>query len=382
MDFQIKYLKKEFNHELLNLIQIVIDDKNFDFYLKKNELNELCIFGDNSYIVHLNKIISKIMPGMEFMINLLLANLKPVQINLDVDNLIIKELYLSDTCINTSVENVENLLNSNNLLDSLTSNLFGMVGNKLNLTGSLPLKSKIKETYISSNSSSSSESNESDELEQSVEFDSSVNLNLKQSISLTSLTSLSESSDNLSNNSEDLNGINISLTDNLINKVDKPNLFFDKIKNVWTNDYYDNIDDQYDQDDIENLDDFILDNKSSEKIINLKLTKYLKFNHNDIMFEICLSNFSKFDIYETIINTKLNKETFDQIISQCEKDNNLYKFPNSTRKICTDDNGEKYFSYNIKIGNFSTEKNIKYGNIEKIRILLTKLLTFIKSNEF
>jgi hypothetical protein len=46
----IEYSKKNFKKENLNYIIINYNNKKFPFYIKKNKLNELCIFGDLVYL--------------------------------------------------------------------------------------------------------------------------------------------------------------------------------------------------------------------------------------------------------------------------------------------------------------------------------------------
>jgi hypothetical protein len=361
MDWNLtsEILKKEFNGELIDVIKISNqNNKSIELILKKNENNELCIIGDNQYIDILTKLINKISPGMEFMLHFVLPMIRPLRIKIDADNLKVSEVSIGNKTISVSKLAKINNININNFSDLLNHNKNNEESSEEEDLSS-DEEENNREESDESNKEESDESNkeESDESNEKMELNNINNLLGNMNLDSNLLGTMMGGLD--TNNEKAVNPMNI----------------LGKMKDIWTNDFYDNADEQ------EDLDDFLVDDEEKEDKNNNTST-YSNIPKEDFVFEFCISNILDYEKQIDLINSNFKKEYFDLLIENLESNNDsttFSQFNGITPEIIIDDNDDDESSKYIRL-NFTNiplkSINIKFDNTLQLKDILINITNF------
>lgn len=435
-ELELNYSQKEFNNQLVNVINLRLKDNNIEFYLKKNDEGNLCIFGDKSFINHFQKIFSKINPNMDFLFNFMIPFFIPVYLTIDVDNYKMDEILIANNQFNLNninlsnqqlnpnllgmfsgmdlnnlMQNKPNLETSNsnnmNLMNMFSDmNLNNLMQNKPNLEDNKILNANENiiddiddvdddlNDYIHSNDDDDNNSNEIDEFEYGVEeTKGEIEDKIKDIVGIMPLDddidqimgknqdnimklflddpNIMNNFNNILQNQSMMTGIMGEL--GVIEESENNNVnLFTNLKDVWSNDFYDNLNNDKDDD----LDDFIIDEVKDKKV---DLSRYLKQDNQNIVFEICLINFTNYDEKIDIINKYFSKEYFNILLEMYENNENLHSFPNLIRTVCIDENNDKYLKVYFK--NDENKKiYIKYNDVEKIKDIVLHIVDLSKND--
>ena len=403
------------------------ETNNIQLFIKKDKNDNVCIFADNSLLKNINKIVNDINPMLMFAVQMFIPMFKPIECKFDMENLKLLELSFNGQEINIpenfSLTEKFNGFDSNfgnissfNLLDGqLERQINSLRSNVNNDDNKNILDENEDETEIENEDETEIENEDENEDEDETETedeDETEDENDKSTNSDTNYESDSEiisknndenhmeneelinlmtSMENMSNdeNLKMLNRLiglentgmleeieNISNFANLLNnnqnntnKNDSNDKnVFDKIKEVWTNDYYDN----------ENLDDFLVSDNNSEEDIedneeyenNSNLfSKYLQLDKDKICLEICLTNINNYENLKKY--NDISRDFFEDMIM-----NDNLNLPAINKWIEKDDEGNKYLAYKMPMS--SEIKTFKYEHLIQFKNIFFEFIEFTK----
>jgi hypothetical protein len=188
------------------------------------------------------------------------------------------------------------------------------------------------------------------------------------------ISKVNENSDNQENTKEQLENKN-NTTPNLLNQL----------KDLWTNDYYDN----------ENLEDFLVNDNDENNLVKENnvdeiesenndseienKSKYLKLELNKLCVEICLSKFTDIEFKKNLISKLFDKEYYNSNIKQYTN-NSKSQFGGLpgvqiNRWVETDSDGYKYVLYTL--GNSEEKKEFRYEHAKQFKSIIFEFLDFI-----
>ncbi len=424
-----------------------IEIKHANLYIGKNDLGEICLFAKHDLVTKLAENISQHIPFASMIIQMMMPFFIPLQIKLDVDNSKILELYMGTKRIEVGEDfSLDTLKNSFGQFGQLSQiGHLTQLGNISNLMSNSEVEQNLKsssnsvsESNSNSESDSESESNSNSEsdsessLNSESDSDSDLNLdanssnanidnnNLKKMLGLNinDLESLKgmEGFGEIKNLLSVLDGINLgsefseqtesniqintlgenglAISDNLINEnknITTNKDVFKKLKNIWTDKYYENenLDDFLIQDESDNESNSVPDSDSeSESELESNLTEFMEFNKNDISMEICLSNFQNVESFEQArikLNELFSESEYTKFTESCEtetetetEDDSKFGISGLKRCVRTDaENGEKYISYNI---GSSSDKTFRLKHLIQLKTIALGLIDFVENN--
>ena len=350
MDWNIssELILKDLNGHLVDAIKITTDkNKSIELIVKKNENNDLCFIGTNDYVNLITKLLNKISPGMEFIVQFILPMFKPLQMKIDIENLKVIEAYIGNKTI--KVPNLSNIDDIDSLNFSHVSNFFNP-SKQINSIEESEEEDEVKEEEEEEEEEDEDEDEEEEEDEKETNNEMENINNLFGGMNMDSSMLRGLLGGMKSDNDKSVNPMNI----------------LGKMKDIWTNDFYDNTDEQ------EDLDDFLIEDKKED----INLSKYSGFNKNDIMFELCILGGGNGNTLINELDEYFTEEYYNILISQ----SSIFNYNGLEKQIILDDDGKKYLRLLFRNTGIPSI-NFKFANMLQIKEVLIKLADFYNNKK-
>ena len=112
-NFDIEYSNKKFKKELLENVIITYDDKKFNFFLKRNHENNMCIIGDDEFKEIVKNFMDYVNPGTGFLSSMMFPMFTPLQVKINLDKIKVSEVYIKNNKVDNGL--IDDLELSDNL---------------------------------------------------------------------------------------------------------------------------------------------------------------------------------------------------------------------------------------------------------------------------